>query len=372
MDTSDIQLLYERIYAGCTALHLDDKATRLAALQEQMLNPEFWSDPDNARDVSQQAATLDKTITKWTELRDTSLTLLELYAQSDATDIEQLQQEAHDLRDRVDAAEIDLMFSGDYDEQPALVEVYSGAGGTDAQDWAEMLLRMYTRFAEEQGWKADLLERSEGSEAGIKSATLEIRGERAYGLLQGEKGTHRLVRQSPFNAKALRQTSFCGVVVSPIIPPQKHNIEIADSDLRIDTYRASGAGGQHVNTTDSAIRITHIPTNTVVTCQSERSQHQNKERAMNLMRSKLQLLAEQEAQAEATKARGEIAEAAWGSQVRNYVLHPYKLVKDLRTGIERSDPEAVLDGDILEFCEAFVHWKVSGEQRLSEADDQLS
>lgn len=241
--------------------------------------------------------------------------------------------------------ERELRFGGAHDKADAIVTIQAGAGGTDAQDWAEMLERMYLRFAERRGWQTSLLNRSSGEEAGIKHSTFIVHGRFAFGILRGEHGVHRLVRQSPFNADHLRQTSFARVEVIPQLP-EKELPPIDSKDLEIDTFRASGAGGQHVNKTSSAVRITHRPTGVVVECQNERSQGQNKEQAMKMLQSKLQILLEEQKTEKMDELRGEIREAAWGNQIRSYVLHPYKLVKDKRTGVELSDVESILDGQL--------------------------
>ena len=250
----------------------------------------------------------------------------------------------------MDALEEERLFQGRYDSGDAAVSVHSGAGGTDSQDWAEMLLRMYLRWAQRRGFEVEMAEASEGEEAGIKSATFLARGENAYGLFSAEKGVHRLVRLSPFDAAHRRHTSFALVEVSPLVEDDV-DIEIDDNDLRIETYRASGAGGQHVNKTDSAVRITHIPTKTVVQCQNERSQSSNKQTAMKLLQSKLVELEERRRREELAREKGEAQDVAWGSQIRSYVLHPYTMVKDHRTGYEMGDAQRVLDGDL----DGFVH-----------------
>jgi len=245
----------------------------------------------------------------------------------------------------------DALFNGEYDGGDAVVTIHSGTGGTDSQDWTEMLLRMYLRWAADRGFQTDLLEASPGEEAGLKSATFSVKGENAYGVLKAERGVHRLLRQSPFHQAHRRHTSFATVIVSPLIP-EDVDVEIDDADLRIDTYRASGAGGQHVNKTDSAVRITHRPSKIVVQCQNERSQSANKDTAMKMLRSKLVELRERERQEEIDRERGEVQEVGWGSQIRSYVLHPYTMVKDHRTNVEAGNVQGVLDGDLDDFVRA--------------------
>jgi peptide chain release factor 2 len=250
--------------------------------------------------------------------------------------------------------------SDPYDERPAIVSVFAGAGGTESQDWAEMLLRMYLRWAERNRMKTEILEATEGEEAGLKSATFSVDGRYAYGRLKSERGVHRLVRISPFDSQKRRHTSFALVEVMPEVD-EAAAVEIREEDLRIDTYRASGAGGQHVNKTDSAVRITHLPTGIVVTCQNERSQIQNRERAMAVLRAKLVERAEQEREAEMAQLRGVHVEAGWGNQIRSYVLQPYTMVKDLRTGVETANPTAVLDGDLDAFMEGYLRSRIGEE-----------
>ncbi len=271
--------------------------------------------------------------------------------EGDATVVADAEKALHKLREDAEKFQLESLLSGEADMNDAYLEVNSGAGGTESQDWAQILLRMYTRWAERRGFGVQLLDRSEGEEAGIKSATIRISGERAYGWLKTESGVHRLVRISPFDSAARRHTSFASVGVSPVID-DSIEIEILDKDLKVDTYRSSGAGGQHVNTTDSAIRITHIPTNTIVTCQNGRSQHQNRADAMQMLKARLYELELQKREAAANAANAVKTDIGWGHQIRSYVLQPYQMIKDLRTGTENTNSQAVLDGDIDLFLES--------------------
>jgi peptide chain release factor 2 len=264
------------------------------------------------------------------------------------------------LRRSLDDLEIRVLLSGEYDTRDAVVTVHAGAGGTDSQDWAQMLLRMVLRWAERHGFKVDLHDEQEGDEAGIRSATFTVHGTRAYGLLHGERGVHRLVRISPFDSQARRHTAFSSIDVVPILDEVDGEITIGDDDLRVDVYRSSGPGGQGVNTTDSAVRLTHLPTGIVVSCQNERSQLQNKATAMTLLKAKLAEMEREKREAELDAVRGEQREVAWGSQIRSYVLHPYQMVKDHRTGHETGNTSAVLDGDVDEFITAYLQWKAKG------------
>jgi len=265
------------------------------------------------------------------------------------------------MKEEAEKRQLESLLSGDADMNDAYLEINSGAGGTESQDWAEMLLRMYMRWAERRGYKVSVLNRQDGEEAGIKSATIRISGEMAYGWAKTENGVHRLVRISPFDSNARRHTSFASVAVSPVID-DSIDIDIEEKDLRIDTYRSSGAGGQHVNTTDSAVRITHIPTNIAVACQSERSQHQNKANALEMLKARLYELELQKREESAAVARGEKSDIGWGHQIRSYVLHPYQMVKDARTGVENTDSAAVLDGDIDSFLEAALAHRIDGQK----------
>jgi peptide chain release factor 2 len=321
-----------------------------------MGEPGFWDDQDRAAKVGAEHARATKRLQLYRELeRDVDdLEPLAELAEEDPEIASELEGQIRAVQDRLDELEEQRLFSGQYDAGDALVTVNAGAGGTDAQDWAEMVLRMEMRWAEKRGFTAELLEASPGEEAGIKSATFMVKGENAYGLYASEKGVHRLVRLSPFDAAHRRQTSFAGVEVSPVVDAID-DVEIDDDDLQIDTYRASGAGGQHVNKTDSAVRITHKPSGIVVQCQNERSQSSNKAEAMTMLRSKLLELQERKRREEIAKERGEAQDVNFGSQIRSYVLHPYAMVKDHRTGYEVGDVARVLDGDLDGFARAYLH-----------------
>jgi peptide chain release factor 2 len=328
---------------------------RADALETEMGQAGFWDDQEHAAKVSAEHARATRKLTEFRALESDveDLEPLGELAEDDEEMAVELEEQLVSVQRRLDQLEEERLFSGSYDAGDALVTVNAGAGGTDAQDWAEMVLRMEMRWAERRGFAVDLLEVSPGEEAGIKSATFRAKGENAYGLYGSEKGVHRLVRLSPFDSANRRQTSFAGVEVSPVVE-ETGDVEINDDDLQIDTYRASGAGGQHVNKTDSAIRITHKPTGIVVQCQNERSQSSNKAEAMAVLRSKLAERQEQERLAEIAKERGEAQDVNFGSQIRSYVLHPYTMVKDHRTGFEMGDANRVLDGDLDGFIRAYL------------------
>jgi peptide chain release factor 2 len=326
-----------------------------------MQEPGFWDDQKRAAGVSAEHSRATRKLESFRSLEAEigDLEGLADLAQEDDSLATELAEQLADIERRLDELEMERLFRGPYDGGGAVVSVHSGAGGTDSQDWAEMLLRMYLRWAERRGFEVELTEASPGEEAGLKSATFLVRGENAYGLFSAEKGVHRLVRLSPFDASHRRHTSFALVEVSPLVEDDV-DVEIDDSDLRIETYRASGAGGQHVNKTDSAVRITHIPTKTVVQCQNERSQSSNKQTAMKLLRSKLVELEEQRRREELAREKGEAQDVAWGSQIRSYVLHPYTMVKDHRTGYEVGDVNRVLDGDLDGFVHEYLVKSASG------------
>ena len=321
-----------------------------------MQRPGFWDDQEAAARTSAAHARTQRKLTTFHELEAEIGDLGELaeIASEDEEMAAELTSQLASVERRLAELEEARLFSGEYDSGDAVVTVHAGAGGTDSQDWAEILLRMYLRWAERRGFDVEMKEASPGEEAGLKSATFIARGENAYGLFAAERGVHRLVRISPFDSSSRRHTSFAQVDVGPLVD-EGVEVEIDDADLRIDTYRASGAGGQHVNKTDSAVRITHIPTGVVVQCQNERSQTQNKAVAMQLLRSKLIELEERKRAEELAKARGEVKDVAWGSQIRSYVLHPYTMVKDHRTDHEVGDVQRVLDGDIDEFVRDYLN-----------------
>jgi peptide chain release factor 2 len=359
--SDELAALRRRLGEAERDLDLVGKRERLGKLEEQAADPALWNDPDQARAVTTEMA----------RVRD-DVELLERLGQrlSDAEVLYELARDEGDdsvepeldeavatVEKELAATELRSLFSGEHDERDALCEIHSGAGGTDSQDWAEMLLRMYLRWAEQRGFSVELDEVTAGGEAGITSATFIVRGRFAYGLLSSEKGVHRLVRISPFDAQARRHTAFASFDAVPFLEDVSDEVEIDEKDLRIDTYRSSGAGGQHVNVTDSAVRITHIPTGIVVSVQNERSQHQNKAKAMQILAAKLAERAREERRKELEALSGEQRDVAWGNQIRSYVLQPYQLVKDLRTDHEVGNVQAVLDGAIDPFIESYLHWR---------------
>jgi peptide chain release factor 2 len=340
---------------------LEVKRARLLELEKLASEPSLWDDPNQARKVTSELALVkdDIDLLDGLERRLSDVeTLYELAREEDDDSVEgEVLAGLTSLQREFDALELRSLYSGEHDELDAVCEVHSGAGGTDAQDWAEMLLRMYLRWAERRGFSVELEEVTAGQEAGITSATFIVKGRYAYGLLLAEKGVHRLVRISPFDAQARRHTAFASFEAVPFLEDATDEVVIDEKDLRIDTYRSSGAGGQHVNVTDSAVRITHLPTGIVVSCQNQRSQHQNKDVAMKILGAKLAEKARQDRQRELDEIAGEQREVTWGSQIRSYVLQPYQMVKDLRTGHESGNVDAVLDGDLDGFMEAYLRWR---------------
>jgi peptide chain release factor 2 len=323
-----------------------------------MSAPEFWNEPANAQEVGRKRARIEKRIAAGESLNTKSEELdVMLELRKDGEDVDaDIEQLVRQLEAEVTNIEMTMKLSGEHDDRDAIVAIHPGAGGTESQDWADMLLRMYLRFFERKGWETEMVDRQAGEEAGIKSATVMVRGDYAYGYLKSEHGVHRLVRISPFDAAKRRHTSFASVHIFPDID-EDIEIEINDKDLRVDTYRSSGAGGQHVNVTDSAIRITHLPSGIVVTCQNERSQHKNRDTAMKLLRARLYQVEVDKRQAQQERIEGEKKEIGFGSQIRSYVLQPYQMAKDLRTGHEVGDVNRVLDGDLDGFIEAYLAQK---------------
>lgn len=354
--------LLRRLEEARGFLDLEGKGSELDELRQKASSPDLWDDPEEARVVSQRLARYEALFEKVDGLSgqiEDAEVLLELAdeagdADSRAEAIELLKGASGSL----DELELESLFFDEYDEVDAILSVHAGAGGVDAQDWAEMLARMYQRFLSDSGFAVTVEEATDGDEAGIKSITMTVKGDRAYGTLESERGVHRLVRISPFDANSRRHTSFAGVDVVPDLGDQA-DVEINEEELRIDTYRSQGAGGQHVNTTDSAVRITHLPTGVVVQCQNERSQLQNKARAMAMLKARLAERARLERAEHLAAIRGEKGEAAWGRQVRSYVLQPYQMVKDLRTDYEVGNVQGVLDGDLQGFVEAYLRWRRS-------------
>ena len=334
-----------------------------------MEEPDFWLDPEKSTEIVQEMKTLKGSVEAVENLEsqyEDIQVLLEMgYEENDASLIPEIEEALKKFQEELEELRISTLLTGEYDRDNAILTLHAGAGGTESCDWASMLYRMYCRWAERHGFSVEVLDYLDGDEAGIKSVTIQVNGENAYGYLQSEKGVHRLVRISPFNAAGKRQTSFVSCDVMPDIK-EDIDIEINDDDLRIDTYRSSGADGQHTNKTSSAIRITHLPTNIVVTCQNERSQFQNKDKAMQMLKAKLLLLKQQENAEKLSDIRGDIKDIAWGSQIRSYVMQPYTMVKDHRTGCESGNADAVLDGALDPFISAFLKWKQNGGSEAGE------
>ena len=327
----------------------------------------FWDDVKRAEEVTKECKIIKDKIERYENLvsRIDDVEVLAELAQEDEDTVNEVIQEIRSIEKEVESYRVELLLSGEYDRNNAILNLHAGVGVSDANDWTEMLLRMYTRWANSKGFAVETLDLLEGDEAGVKSVTIQVNGLNAYGYLKSEHGVHRLVRISPFNAAGKRQTSFVSCDVMPDIE-EDLDVDINEDDLRIDTYRSSGAGGQHINKTSSAIRITHIPTGTVVQCQNERSQHQNKDKAMQMLKAKLFLLKQAENAAKTADIRGEVMENGWGSQIRSYVLQPYTMVKDNRTGEESGNAQAVLDGDLDRFMGAYLKWLSLGKKGTTE------
>ncbi len=334
-----------------------------------MEEPDFWDRPEEAQELMKQLSSMKDdrdTYQRLVSAKEDMETLIEMgYEENDASVIPEIQEMLDTFKEDFEAIRIKTLLSGEFDSNNAIIKLNAGAGGTEACDWCGMLYRMYTRWAERKGFTLEELDFLEGEEAGVKSVTFQVNGLNAYGYLKSEKGVHRLVRISPFNAAGKRQTSFVSCDVMPDID-KEIEVEIRDEDLRIDTYRSSGAGGQHINKTSSAIRITHLPTGIVVTCQNERSQFQNKDKAMQMLRAKLYMLKLQEQEEKLSGIRGEVTEIGWGNQIRSYVMQPYTMVKDHRTSAETGNVDAVLDGDIDLFINAYLKWIALGNKKTEE------
>lgn len=341
------------------SLDLVNKSKRIEELEMEMEAPGFWDDADRANNKMKELKNLKDTVEECNGLftqYDDILTLIEMgYEENDDAMAAEIRQELDSFIASFEELRIGTLLSGEYDKNNAILRLNAGAGGTESCDWCSMLYRMYTRWAERKGFQVEVLDYLDGDEAGIKSVTFQVNGLNAYGYLKSEKGVHRLVRISPFNAQGKRQTSFVSLDVMPDIE-EDLDVEIDEKDLRIDTYRSSGAGGQHINKTSSAIRITHIPTGTVVQCQNERSQFQNKDKAMQMLKAKLYLLKQEANVEKLSDIRGEVKEIGWGNQIRSYVLQPYKLVKDLRTDVETGNADGVLDGNLDIFINGYLKW----------------
>jgi peptide chain release factor 2 len=359
-EPAGLDALAARLVEAEMYLRVEERRDRVAELEELAARADLWDDAERARAVTTELGRLTDDLQRIDSLRhnlEEAQVLAELVGEAEAagTPDEGLARELAgalgDLSARLSRLELESLFTGEHDERDAVCEVHAGAGGTDAQDWTEMLLRMYQRWAERRGFRVEVDEATAGQEAGLLSATFIVHGRFAYGLLATERGVHRLVRMSPFDSQHRRQTSFASLDVVPFLDDDGDAVDIDDKDLRVDTYRSSGAGGQHVNKTDSAVRLTHLPTGIVVAVQNERSQHQNKAKAMQILAAKLADLARAQRQAELDALSGVRTDNAWGSQIRSYVLAPYQLVKDLRTGVETGNVEAVLDGDLDAFIE---------------------
>ncbi len=367
MDISALNTLKEKISQTWDLLKLDETKQRILDLEGEVNDPNFWNDQERAKTLSQELNELLEEVSTWEQIAkevDDALELAELaQSENDESVAKDVVTKTKELQKRFDDLEFYIMLSDEYDKHDAILAFHAGAGGADAQDWTEMLLRMITRHGESRGWKVEVIDLARGQEAGIKSATLHIKGRYAYGYLQSENGVHRLVRQSPFNSDALRQTSFAMIEVIPDMG-EVAEIEIDENEIRIDVFRSGGNGGQSVNTTDSAVRIVHEPTGITVVCQNEKSQHQNKATAMKILKSRLHQRQLEQQQEQKQELRGEHTSAEWGNHIRSYVLHPYKMVKDHRTLHESSNPDEVLDGKIEPFTETFLRWKQAGRPKL--------
>ena len=339
----------------------DSKTKKLNELNSLISDKDFWSNNKDAKTITKEASSIEKVITLLNKLENDLNDLNELIelSKDEVSELEQVKIQIKDFETKLEVLEEESLFNGEYDNLSAVLNINAGAGGVDAHDWADILFRMYTRFLDNENMDYEIEEISSGEEAGIKSVSIRVKSYRAYGLLESERGVHRLVRISPFDSNKRRHTSFAGIDVVPLIE-NSDEVNIKDDEIRVDVYRSSGAGGQHVNTTDSAVRITHIPTGIVVACQAERSQLQNKVRALDLLKSKITLLEREEQLKKLDDIRGEQVEAGWGRQIRSYVMQPYQQVKDARTSIEVGNIQSVLDGDISIFIKEYLKWRRQG------------
>ncbi|WP_195965494.1 peptide chain release factor 2 [Roseburia faecis] len=354
------------------SLDLAGKEQRIQELEREMETPDFWNDPEVSQNKMKEVKSLKDDVATYAALStqyDDIETMIEMgYEENDPELIPEIDQMMKEFVQTYEDIRMKTLLSGEYDRNNAIVSLHAGAGGTESCDWAAMLYRMYTRWADKKGFSVEVLDSLDGEEAGIKSITFQVNGENAYGYLKSEKGVHRLVRISPFNAAGKRQTSFVSCDVMPDIE-EDVDVEIREEDIRIDTFRSSGAGGQHINKTSSAIRITHFPTGIVVQCQNERSQHMNKDKAMQMLKAKLYLLKQEENAAKAAGIRGEVTDIGWGNQIRSYVMQPYTMVKDHRTGVESGNVDAVMDGNIDPFINGYLKWQSLGCPKNMDSDD---
>ena len=364
----ELEEINKKITEFKTSLKIEDKTERVAEIENMMLEADFWSDSEAASLLVTESKSIKKELDEFSEMIDYlehSEEMVEFLKDEDDEEIYQdLLETVVNLKDSVEDFSFRLLFSEEYDNNTAILEIHAGAGGTDATDWSELMLRMYERFFTKQGLKYSYLNYQSGDITGVKSATIKIEGDFAYGLLKGEKGVHRVVRISPFDPSGKRHTSFASIDVIPEFNDDEINIEINNEDLKIDTYRAQGAGGQHINTTDSAVRITHLPTGIVVQSQAERSQIKNKDAAMKNLKSKLYQREIEEKEKELAAIRGEQKDIGWGSQIRSYVFTPYTMVKDHRTNYEVSTVDKVMDGEIIDFIDAYLHYNMKEKEVL--------
>ena len=356
------------------SLDLENKERRITELDKSMEEPGFWDDPERSTKTVREAKNLKDTVDGYKHLEqqyeDIQVMIEMGYEENDPAMIPEIQEMLDEFVKELEELRTKTLLSGEYDGCNAILKLNAGAGGTEAMDWCSMLYRMYQRWADKKGFTTEVLDFLDGDEAGLKSITLQVNGENAYGYLKSEKGVHRLVRISPFNAAGKRQTSFVSCDVMPDID-EDLDVDIKEDDLRIDTYRSSGAGGQHINKTSSAIRITHIPTGIVVQCQNERSQFQNKDKAMQMLKAKLYLLKQQENMEKLSGIRGEVTEIGWGNQIRSYVLQPYTMVKDHRTGVESGNVDSILDGNLDPFINGYLKWIALGGKQPENATEEM-